>query len=136
MITFLVILEIFIAILLIVVILMQSGKGSELGMSFGAGASQTLFGGAGAGNFLTKTTAVLATLFFAIAFTISMLISKQRSGSIFSHTPAPITAPAKKGNSQPQATTTPNTEPPQTATPSNTSNQPIQNKKPVKEEGK
>ena len=102
MITLLMILEIFIAILLIVVILLQSGKGSELGISFGAGASQTLFGGAGAGNFLTKTTAVLATLFFINAFAISMLVSKQRSGSIFSRTPAPVVAPAKP---QPQANT-------------------------------
>ncbi len=90
MITFLTILEIFIAIFLIVVILLQSGKGSELGVSFGAGASQTIFGGAGAGNFLTKTTAVLATLFFINAFAISMLVSKQRSGSIFTREKAPI----------------------------------------------
>ncbi len=102
MITILMIIEILIAILLIVVILLQSGKGSELGISFGAGASQTLFGGAGAGNFLTKTTAILAALFFINAFTISMLVSKQRSGSIFSRTPAPIVAPA---HPKPQATT-------------------------------
>ena len=95
MITFLMILEILIAIFLVVVILMQSGKGSELGVSFGAGASQTLFGGAGAGNFLTKTTAVLATLFFINAFVISMLVSKRRTGSIFSHTPAPVVSHEK-----------------------------------------
>ncbi len=104
MITLLMILEIIISILLIVVILLQSGKGSELGISFGGGASQTLFGGAGAGNFLTKTTAILATLFFVNAFTISIMVSKQRSGSIFSRTPAPVVAPAKP-QAQPQANT-------------------------------
>jgi len=92
MITLLMVLEIIVAILLIIVILLQSGKGSELGISIGAGASQTLFGGAGAGNFLTKTTAILATIFFVNAFIIGMVISKEKSGSIFSTGSMPVTA--------------------------------------------
>ena len=56
-----------IALALIGLVLIQQGKGSDMGASFGAGASATLFGSNGSGNFLTKTTAVLATLFFVIS---------------------------------------------------------------------
>lgn len=45
-------------------ILLQQGKGADVGASFGAGASQTVFGSVGAGNVLTRSTAILATLFF------------------------------------------------------------------------
>jgi preprotein translocase subunit SecG len=56
-----------IALALIGLVLIQQGKGSDMGASFGAGASATLFGSNGSGNFLTKTTAILATLFFVIS---------------------------------------------------------------------
>ncbi|WP_328798975.1 preprotein translocase subunit SecG [Kangiella shandongensis] len=62
-----------VALLLIGVILIQQGKGAEMGASFGAGASNTLFGAPGAGNFLTKSTTVLAIVFFAIALAIGAL---------------------------------------------------------------
>jgi preprotein translocase subunit SecG len=45
-------------------ILLQQGRGADMGASFGAGASQTVFGSSGAGNVLTRGTAILATLFF------------------------------------------------------------------------
>ena len=56
-----------IALALIGLVLIQQGKGSDMGASFGASASATLFGSNGSGNFLTKTTAILATLFFVIS---------------------------------------------------------------------
>ncbi|MCW8856453.1 MAG: preprotein translocase subunit SecG [Kangiella sp.] len=59
-----------VALLLVGIILIQQGKGAEIGASFGAGASNTLFGAPGAGNFLTKSTTILAILFFALALTI------------------------------------------------------------------
>lgn len=49
-------------------VLIQQGKGSDVGASFGAGASQTVFGSAGSGNFLTKATTWLGILFFTICF--------------------------------------------------------------------
>ena len=52
-----------IAILIIGFVLIQQGKGAEAGASFGAGASQTVFGSSGSWNFFSKITAVLATLF-------------------------------------------------------------------------
>ncbi|MCV5261291.1 preprotein translocase subunit SecG, partial [Escherichia coli] len=45
-------------------VLIQQGKGADMGASFGAGASNTVFGAGGSGNFLTRTTAILATVFF------------------------------------------------------------------------
>ncbi|AOE48990.1 preprotein translocase subunit SecG [Kangiella sediminilitoris] len=66
-----------VALLLIGVILIQQGKGAEMGASFGAGASNTLFGAPGSGNFLTKSTTVLAIVFFAIALAIGALNSHE-----------------------------------------------------------
>jgi preprotein translocase subunit SecG len=54
-------------------ILMQQGKGADVGASFGGGASQTLFGSGGGGNALTKATALLATLFFITSFALAVV---------------------------------------------------------------
>ncbi|WP_018623912.1 preprotein translocase subunit SecG [Kangiella aquimarina] len=67
---FLMISLLIVALLLVGIILIQQGKGAEIGASFGAGASNTLFGAPGAGNFLTKSTTILAIIFFALALTI------------------------------------------------------------------
>ncbi|MCE9679093.1 preprotein translocase subunit SecG [Shewanella sp. AS1] len=62
-----------VALALIGLILIQQGKGADMGASFGAGASATLFGSSGSGNFLTRTTAILAIGFFALSLTIGNL---------------------------------------------------------------
>lgn len=64
-----------VAIALVGIILLQQGKGAEMGASFGAGGANTVFGAAGSGNALTKTTTILAILFFGIALSISYLNS-------------------------------------------------------------
>ena len=61
-----------IAILIIGFVLIQQGKGAEAGASFGAGASQTVFGSSGSWNFFSKITAVLATLFFVTSVTLAV----------------------------------------------------------------
>ena len=61
-----------IAILIIGFVLIQQGKGAEAGASFGAGASQTVFGSGGSWNFFSKITAVLATLFFVTSVTLAV----------------------------------------------------------------
>ena len=65
------------AIGLIGFILIQHGKGAEVGASFGSGASQTLFGSQGSGSFLTRTTAVLVSVFFVTSLTLGYLASHQ-----------------------------------------------------------
>lgn len=75
MLNILTIIYLVVAILLIAFVLMQQGKGADTGASFGAGASATVFGSAGSANFLSRTTALLATIFFAISLVIGNLSS-------------------------------------------------------------
>lgn len=60
-------------------ILLQQGKGADMGASFGSGASQTLFGSGGGGNVLTRGTAMLATLFFATSFGLAIVAKDKAS---------------------------------------------------------
>ena len=69
------------ALAIIGLILLQQGKGADMGASFGAGASQTLFGSTGSGNVLTKATAWLSVLFFATSFGLALL-ANQRSAPV------------------------------------------------------
>lgn len=66
-----------IALMLIGLVLIQQGKGADMGASFGAGGSNTVFGASGSGNFLTRATAILATLFFVISLTLGSMSNKQ-----------------------------------------------------------
>ena len=69
-----------VAIALIALILLQRGKGSDIGASFGAGASQTLFGSAGSGNALTRMTAWLSAIFFASSFGLAVIADNRTAG--------------------------------------------------------
>ncbi|MCH1929120.1 preprotein translocase subunit SecG [Shewanella sp. A25] len=69
----LVVIYLLVALGLIGLILIQQGKGADMGASFGAGASGTLFGSSGSGNFLTRTTAILAIAFFTLSLLIGNL---------------------------------------------------------------
>lgn len=64
-----------IAIALVVLVLLQQGKGAEAGAAFGGGASQTVFGSRGSGNFLAKLTGVLAAVFFATSLALAYFAS-------------------------------------------------------------
>ena len=66
-----------IALAIIGLIMLQQGKGADMGASFGAGGSQTLFGTDGSGNVLTKATAWLVVLFFASSFGLALLINQK-----------------------------------------------------------
>lgn len=68
-----------IAVALITFVLIQQGKGADTGASFGGGASGTVFGSAGAGNFLTRTTTVLAIIFFALSIVIGNINSHRNN---------------------------------------------------------
>ena len=64
MFTVLLVVQILVSIGIITLVLLQQGKGADMGAGFGAGASGTVFGARGSGSFLTRTTAILATVFF------------------------------------------------------------------------
>lgn len=92
-----------VAIGLVGLIMLQQGKGADMGASFGAGASATLFGSSGSGNFMTRMTAVLATLFFIISLALGNINSnKTNKGSEWEN----LSAPAKTEQTQPVAPAT------------------------------
>jgi preprotein translocase subunit SecG len=94
--TLIVVVHVFICFLMIGAILLQSGKGAEIGASFG-GSSQTVFGSRGPANFLSKLTVFVAAIFMVTSLTLAIL-AKQRNVSStvidLDHKSAPTTAPA------------------------------------------
>ena len=68
-----------VALLLIGFVLIQQGKGADMGASFGSGGSNTVFGSSGSGNFMTRTTAILAGLFFLISLTLGAITANKES---------------------------------------------------------
>lgn len=70
--------HVLIAIAIVGLILIQQGKGADMGASFGSGGSQTLFGSGGGGSVLTRATAILATLFFTTSLGLAW-VAKQRT---------------------------------------------------------
>ena len=69
-----------IALVIIVLVLLQRGKGADAGAAFGAGASGTVFGSRGSGSFFSRATAVLATIFFATSLTLAYFASQGSEG--------------------------------------------------------
>lgn len=76
--TIILLVHLVVALAIIGLIMLQQGKGADMGASFGAGASQTLFGSGGSGNFFSRTTAVFATVFFITSFSLAVL-AKQKT---------------------------------------------------------
>ncbi|MBF0330048.1 MAG: preprotein translocase subunit SecG [Nitrospirae bacterium] len=76
--TFLMILHIIASVFLILVVLVQGGKGADIGAAFG-GSSQTLFGSRGAATFLSKMTTIAAVIFMLTSLTLTMATSKGTS---------------------------------------------------------
>ncbi|MCD9463961.1 preprotein translocase subunit SecG [Photobacterium phosphoreum] len=62
-------------------VMVQQGKGADMGASFGAGASGTLFGSSGSGNFLTRMTTLCALIFFVISLVLGNISTKQAAGT-------------------------------------------------------
>lgn len=73
--------HVLLAAAIIALVMLQQGKGAEAGASFGAGASQTVFGSQGAGNFLSRATAILAACLFLTSFALAYY-AKQQAGYV------------------------------------------------------
>ena len=94
-------------------VLIQHGKGADMGAAFGSGASGSLFGASGSANFMSRTTGVLATMLFITSLTLSYLATSRpkESGSVMDKlpeqstpattTPAPATPPAATTDTSP-----------------------------------
>ncbi|HEY5542320.1 MAG TPA: preprotein translocase subunit SecG [Candidatus Binatia bacterium] len=122
------IIHVIVSIGLILVVLLQTGKGAEVGAVFG-GSSATIFGSSGAGNFLTKLTSGMAIVFMFTSLALGYFAGRKPSATIFDSR-TPVTAPAAP--TQPAAPgvqpTTPASEPKATA-PSTPQATPPQNSK-------
>ena len=101
MLTIITILHVLVCIALVLIVLLQAGKGAELGAAFG-GASQTIFGSAGAMGFLSKLTTVAAVIFMITSLLLAFASSRQAS-SLMKERPAQ-SAPAESSSvpAQPQ----------------------------------
>ena len=97
-------------------VLIQHGKGADMGAAFGSGSAGSLFGSTGASNFLSKTTGVLAAIFFISSLALTYLSSHRQSGGVMQSAPAavqpaPVTTEKKAdvpvSTTAPAATTTP-----------------------------
>jgi preprotein translocase subunit SecG len=73
-------LHVLVAAALIGFVLLQHGKGADMGAAFGSGSSGSLFGAAGSANFLSRTTAILATIFFMSSLALTYLASNRVAG--------------------------------------------------------
>ncbi len=102
------ILHLLVTLGLILIVLLQSGKGADIGAAFGGGSSQTVFGGRGAATFLSKLTSALAILFMLTSLTLTLLASQRGTSTVVGEDrpkPAPSApaapAPAVPGPQKP-----------------------------------
>ena len=92
-----VVVQVLSALAIIGLVLMQHGKGADMGAAFGSGASGSLFGASGSSNFMSKSTAVAAVLFFSATLGLSFLQTHSStgvSGGVMDKVTAPAPAPA------------------------------------------
>ena len=102
MFTALLVVDVITCVALVGLILLQHGKGADVGAAFGSGASQTVFGSQGSASFLTRSTAVLAVVFFTASLGLAYLSGQQSKGKGVVEHLAPVTAPADKPALAPQ----------------------------------
>ena len=90
--TFIVLIHVVVCIALILIVLLQTGKGSDMGAAFGGGSSQTVFGSTGAGSFLSKMTTGAAVVFMLTSLTLAYVSSRGPTSSVMpASTPPPVT---------------------------------------------
>ncbi|PQV44643.1 preprotein translocase subunit SecG [Paraburkholderia sp. BL21I4N1] len=93
--TLIIVVQLLSALGVIGLVLLQHGKGADMGAAFGSGASGSLFGATGSANFLSRTTAVLAAVFFVTTLTLTYLgayRAKPSAGVLGAATTAPVAA--------------------------------------------
>ena len=89
-----IVLHIIVCLALIMIVLLQTGKGADMGAAFGGGSSQTLFGSTGASTFLSKATTVAAVVFMLTSLVLAYMSGNQSASTIMEDSPAPIEQPA------------------------------------------
>jgi preprotein translocase subunit SecG len=84
----LVVIHVVVCVALIMIVLLQTGKGADIGAAFGGGSSNTLFGTSGASTFLSKATTVAAIVFMLTSLALAYLTSQRQSSSVVTEIPA------------------------------------------------
>jgi preprotein translocase subunit SecG len=97
--TLVLVIHVLAALTIAVLVLLQHGKGADMGAAFGSGSAGSLFGSAGAANFLSRTTAILAAVFFATTLGLTYLHGPSKSSGVTES----LAVPAGKTESQPAA---------------------------------
>ena len=97
----LIIIHIVVSIALIMIVLLQTGKGADMGAAFGGGSSQTLFGSTGASTFLSKATTAAAIIFMVTSLSLAYLSSHRTGESVVTGTPAPVESQTVPGTATP-----------------------------------
>ena len=95
------------ALSVIGLVLIQHGKGADMGAAFGSGSAGSLFGSTGASNFLSKTTGVLAAVFFISSLGLTYLSSHRQSGGVMQSAPVAVQPPATEKKVDSAATIVP-----------------------------
>lgn len=106
--SFVLVVHIILAVLMIVLILVQHGKGADAGASFGGGGAATVFGASGSASFLTRLTAILTALFFVTSLSLAVFAKKQTSDAYGLKTVQTTTVPVQS-NSPETSPTAPKT---------------------------
>jgi preprotein translocase subunit SecG len=102
----LIIVHVVVALGIIGLVLLQHGKGADMGSGFGGGASGSLFGATGSANFLSRATAVLAALFFALSLALAYVATRRpadQGGGVIDAIRSKQTQPAKPEEKKPEA---------------------------------
>ncbi|MFW2079154.1 preprotein translocase subunit SecG [Acinetobacter sp. ULE_I010] len=98
--SFVLVVHIILAVLMIVLILVQHGKGADAGASFGGGGAATVFGASGSANFLTRLTAILTALFFVTSLTLAVFAKKLTSDAYGLKTVQSTSQPASQNSGE------------------------------------
>jgi preprotein translocase subunit SecG len=108
----LIVIHVIVCVVLIMVVLLQTGKGADMGAAFGGGSSQSLFGSTGASTFLSKATTVSAIIFMITSLSLAYVSTNRTSKSIMTNTSAPVSAPATSETKPEPAQSSPQTAAP------------------------
>jgi len=96
--TFLTIIHVLVCFMLVLIVLLQTGKGATMGAAFGGGSSQTLFGSRGAASFLGKITAVAAIVYMLTSLTLAIISANKSSSIVFEEKKTQQEMPVSQGS--------------------------------------
>jgi len=102
----LIVLHVIVALGIIGLVLLQHGKGADMGSGFGGGASSSLFGATGSANFLSRATAILAAIFFTLSLALAYVATRKpadQGGGVIDAIRSKQTQPAKPEEKKPEA---------------------------------